>query len=494
MGGRDWRGHTNAEQTYFTLNATEDKQEFLYHLGDFFKDPEDVSLLAACCKAADNCCSKIQKLNVASTSLLSSTSLDLVGKATCPATWDGWQCWDPGHPGKNSSKSCPEYIYFLTHGGHRGVGCDNMAVKQCLDNGNWFSVHEGNPFFEWTDYSPCDKTDDTINLEHVRLALYAISTVALVPAIVIFHIYRSLQVTRISIHKNLFISLLLFTATTVLYRVQVLLPHIASSRSTYSSVSPILENSVWCRMLMALTKYFRLTNYSWMWSEGYYLHRLLTHTFEEQHVLPSLLILGWLVPFIPALSYSLLRLHAGDGQCWAQPSAAWWVEWLTYLPGLLCIAGNIFFFLNIFRILLTKLRAPHANEPTNFRTAVQACSVLVPLFGLQWLVTFYRLNSGGCYLLAAYKYTDVLLDSLQGFIVSVTFCYRNGEIITLLKRSHSSWRSNRLLEMAARREGSWRGAVGRKCVQCLPGQDKGLVHSLHSVSEEPVLEEQQSPQ
>jgi hypothetical protein len=36
---------------------------------------------------------------------------------------------------------------------------------------------------------------------------------------------------------------------------------------------------------MALTKYFRLANYSWMWSEGYYLHRLLTHTFEEQHML-----------------------------------------------------------------------------------------------------------------------------------------------------------------------------------------------------------------
>jgi len=79
-----------------------------------------------------------------------------------------------------------------------------MAAKQCLDNGDWFSRVEGNPFREWTDYSPCDKTDDTINLEHVRLALYAISTVALVPAIVIFHIYRSLQVTRISIHKNLF--------------------------------------------------------------------------------------------------------------------------------------------------------------------------------------------------------------------------------------------------------------------------------------------------
>ena len=131
-------------------------------------------------------------------------------------------------------------------------------------------------------------------------------------------------------------------------------------------------------------------------SEGYYLHRLLTHTFEEQHVLPrfssikkvkrkknifyaaSLSWDGWspsslhsptlysgiikakhlkrrfgavrpvrkkvlllkallaqssvcsvgpvdcifLFPF-PQLIVSFCRLHAGDGQCWAQPSAAW---------------------------------------------------------------------------------------------------------------------------------------------------------------------------
>ena len=96
------------------------------------------------------------------------------------------------------------------------------------------------------------------------------------------------------------------------------------------------------------------------------------------------------VPVLPTLLYGAMRLHHEDGMCWAQPSHQVWVEWITYLPGLLCIAGNIFFFLNIFFILMTKLRAPHANEPTNFRKAVRACSVLVPLFGLQWLITFYR--------------------------------------------------------------------------------------------------------
>ena len=37
---------------------------------------------------------------------------------------------------------------------------------------------------------------------------------------------RSLQVTRISIHKNLFISLFLFTVTTAVFRLHVLLPHL----------------------------------------------------------------------------------------------------------------------------------------------------------------------------------------------------------------------------------------------------------------------------
>ena len=58
--------------------------------------------------------------------------------------------------------------------------------------------------------------------------------------------------------------------------------------------------------------------------------------------------------------------------------------------GLLCILANACFFVNIFRILVTKLRAPHANEPAHFRKAVRATVVLLPLFGLHWLLTLYR--------------------------------------------------------------------------------------------------------
>ena len=42
-----------------------------------------------------------------------------------------------------------------------------------------------------------------------------------------------------------------------------------------------------------LSKYFRLTNYTWMFCEGYYLHRLLANTFEEERSLMAILSIGW---------------------------------------------------------------------------------------------------------------------------------------------------------------------------------------------------------
>jgi len=36
---------------------------------------------------------------------------------------------------------------------------------------------------------------------------------------------------------------------------------------------------------------------------------------------------------------------------------------------------------------------------------------------------------GDCLLTTVYKYLNVVLDGLEGFIVAIAFCYRNGEVL-----------------------------------------------------------------
>lgn len=385
-----------------------------------------------CCYAAERCCDRMMANNMDDDGTLNS-------QQRCPPTWDGWQCWDDGgQPGQVEYRACPSYIYFHSSS---AVGSDNTcgkyAEKTCMSDGRWFYR---NNVGEWTNYTTCSRVSTYIVKEHVHVALYALSVVALTPAIIIFFSYKVLRVPRIAIHKNLFASLLLHCLSMITFKSVVLLPYIEQTAKQSNHSSLLEENTFECRLLLMLTKYFRLTNYTWMFCEGYYLHRLLANTFEEERSLTFILSVGWGLPLVPCLLYGLLRLTIEDSECWALPASDAWVEWIYMGPGLGCILANFVFFVNIFRILVTKLRAPHANEPAHFRKAVRATVVLLPLFGLHWLLTLYRPQSGHCVWLTFYKYVNVVLDGLQGLMVAIAFCYRNGEILTLLSRSLTNCR------------------------------------------------------
>ena len=67
----------------------------------------------------------------------------------------------------------------------------------------------------------------------------------------------------------------------------------------------------------------------------------------------------------------------------------------------------------------------------HYRKAVTATVFLLPLFGLHWLLTLYRPQTGHCLWISFYKYLNVSLDGLQGLMVAIAFCYRNGEVRNL---------------------------------------------------------------
>ncbi len=71
-----------------------------------------------------------------------------------------------------------------------------------------------------------------------------------------------------------------------------------------------------------------------------------------------------------------------------------------------------------------------SNSINSCRKAVRATFVLVPLFGMHFMVTLYRPTSGDltCAWISAYYYVNDLLDGLQGGLVALIFCYANGEV------------------------------------------------------------------
>ncbi|CAL1270000.1 unnamed protein product [Larinioides sclopetarius] len=376
-----------------------------------------------CCLAAIECCDH----------MITTPPIQTDGPY-CPRTWDGWQCWDDTPGGTTARDICQGHIYF----DNEPPSCPKYAYKVCWPNGTWL---ENEYMREWTNYSKCGRVDEHRNYLYFHIATYSISIVSLVPALIIFSVYKQLQVHRISMHKNLFMSLFLNGFVVILFKSIVILDELKRS-ATYETIMD--RNGDGCKILFILTKYFRMTNYMWMFCEGFYLHKLIAAAFAEQKSLLMFYIMGWVMPIIPVSVYAILRKTTEDHKCWAFPVESF--EWIMNAPNMTSLLVNLIFLCNIIRVLVTKLRATHSNEPSQYRKAVRATLVLVPLFGLHFCLIIYRPpQSTRCDILTAYTYFSHAMDGLQGLLVSLIFCYMNGEILHLLWRTYEKFRTNRQL-------------------------------------------------
>ncbi|XP_067130496.1 calcitonin gene-related peptide type 1 receptor-like isoform X2 [Centruroides vittatus] len=385
---------------------------------DTFKNKVFVSKWIECCRAAVACCQKMLKDLIPVNETL-----------YCPRTWDGWQCWTDTPSGQVAKSVCQEHIYFSSE----PPSCPRYAIKTCMPNGKWYLRN----FYktEWTNYNECGRVQGILRLQYFHIATYSISIFFLIPAIFIFIIYKQLQVYRITMHKNLFASLLLNGIFVVLFKSIVMLDEL----DNFDNTTTILDqNGPGCKFLFIITKYLRMTNYMWMFCEGLYLHRLLSAAFAEQESLVLFYVIGWVFPIIPVAIYAFLRETFANEHCWAMPADPY--EWTLNIPNMFSLVLNFAFLCRIIQVLVTKLRAVHANEPSQYRKAVRATLVLVPLFGLHFFLVIYRPQSGGCEMLDAYTFFTYTLDGLQGFLVALIFCYLNGEIQMLVWRSIERYR------------------------------------------------------
>ncbi|GFO06609.1 calcitonin receptor [Plakobranchus ocellatus] len=190
---------------------------------------------------------------------------------------------------------------------------------------------------------------------------------------------------------------------------------------------------VWCRQLHVLAQYFTTTNFSWMCCEGLYLHIIMAHTLQTgKTLIKSLVIGGWGVPLVLTGVYAAVRATVGDrrDKCWIEDDV---VQWIIAGPILASVLINICILINLVRLLMTKLRqVPDAQQS---RKAAKATLILVPLFGLQFLVFPVR-PAEDSPLHDVYLHFMALLMSLQGTLVSIIFCFCNGEDALELKTTN----------------------------------------------------------
>lgn len=334
--------------------------------------------------------------------------------AYCTRTFDGWGCWNDTPAGEIAVTPCPAII---------GFSPERFAHKECTTDATWFTHPETNR--TWSNYTTCVDEDDLHfrqKMTILYIAGYSISAVTLMISLLIFFYFKSLQCTRIRVHKNLFLSFVMNNIMWILWY-------------TYVVQDPevLRENHSSCQILHILVHYFLMCNYMWMFCEGLHLHLLMVVAFvQDVEVLKWFHAIGWGIPCIFITIYSIARGKNPDqtSYCWIEESPYMWI-----INGPVCLSMmmNLLFLVNIVRVLVTKMQALNSRETHQTRKAVRATLILLPLLGLHYFVIPFRpaIKTAAE---TVYEIFSAIVTSFQGFSVGLLFCFLNGEVISQIKK------------------------------------------------------------
>nr|XP_032821292.1 calcitonin gene-related peptide type 1 receptor-like [Petromyzon marinus] len=332
----------------------------------------------------------------------------------CNRTWDGWLCWGDTMAGDVAVQHCPDYF--------PDFDLQEKVTKICNTDGQWFRHPDSNR--TWSNYTLCnaftaDKLKMAVNLFYLAVTGHGVSILVLLVSLTIFFYFKSLSCQRITLHKNLFMSYILNSIITIIQ-----LTAVANNQELVAS------KPVWCKVLQFFHQYMMGCNYFWMLCEGIYLHTLIVvAVFAEKQHLFWYYLLGWGFPIVPALMHAVARTIYYDDNCWI--SSATHLLYIIHGPVVAALLVNLFFLLNIVRVLVTKLKVTHRAETSMYMKAVRATLILVPLLGIQFVLVPWKPER---FVGEIYDYIMHVLMHYQGFLVATIFCFCNGEVQAALKR------------------------------------------------------------
>ncbi|GAB5575813.1 calcitonin gene-related peptide type 1 receptor [Prionailurus iriomotensis] len=333
----------------------------------------------------------------------------------CNRTWDGWLCWNDVAAGTESMQHCPDYF--------QDFDPSEKVTKICDQDGNWFRHPESNR--TWTNYTQCNLNTHEKVKYCTEFVLPDYNWTWIIYCIIAYLTW-SLSCQRITLHKNLFFSFVCNSVVTIIH-----LTAVANNQAL------VATNPISCKVSQFIHLYLMGCNYFWMLCEGIYLHTLIVvAVFAEKQHLMWYYLLGWGFPLIPACIHAVARSLYYNDNCWISSDT----HLLYIIHGPICAAllVNLFFLLNIVRVLITKLKVTHQAESNLYMKAVRATLILVPLLGIEFVLLPWRPE--GRIAEEIYDYIMHILMHYQGLLVSTIFCFFNGEVQAILKRNWNQYK------------------------------------------------------
>uniref|UniRef100_A0A8C5RIC3 Corticotropin-releasing factor receptor 1 n=1 Tax=Laticauda laticaudata TaxID=8630 RepID=A0A8C5RIC3_LATLA len=311
-------------------------------------------------------------------------------------------CWPRSLVGQLVARPCPEYFSGVRY------NTSNNVYRECFANGTWAAR---------VNYSQCQEIlhEEKRSKLHYHIAVvinylgHCISLGALLAAFVLFmrlrkewflFSHRSIRCLRNIIHWNLITAFILRNATWFVVQL-TMNPEVHES------------NVPWCRLVTAAYNYFHVTNFFWMFGEGCYLHTAIVLTYSTDKLRKWMFIcLGWCIPFPIIVAWAIGKLYYDNEKCWFGKRAGVYTDYIYQGPMILVLLINFIFLFNIVRILMTKLRASTTSETIQYRKAVKATLVLLPLLGITYMLFFVNPGEDEISRIV-FIYFNSLLESFQ---------------------------------------------------------------------------------
>ncbi|XP_070566506.1 PDF receptor-like isoform X2 [Ptychodera flava] len=407
------------------------------------------------------------------------------GGVHCSGFWERLfegrgMCWPWTSANTSVNLPCPDTF---------GFDSSQFATRYCQDDGEWVdfdklhhitvcidkeikiiinSIEEDN-----ATKADLEFLQETIHGSKIlEIVGYSISLTGLFIALFIFCYFRSLQCDRTTIHKQLFLSLLIRTIVDIIlyvdnvYRLDAFLN--ASELPTIAKVKGL------CETFECIRQYTRFCVFTWMFVEGLYLNGMITAAVFQKPNFKLYHFIGWVVPIIPVTAWAITMHYKTSQLCWFGAVHLPYY-WIIEAPRLLILFINLAFLINIIRILVTKLRESNTSETQQVRKAVKAAILLAPLLGVISLLFLFfgdgpKANHSRV-VIVVYFYGGMLVTPFQGFLVVLLHCFMHGEVRMLIRRKWAGWRSTQRL--------------GRRRMSSTTTTDVYRVHSIHSTETSP---------